>query len=279
MVDDNDWDLFAVVRGCRGCGEKPAAEATTTDVAAVASIGVEMGFDVRRNEFDELEVVFKPQPQHHYTVRTDAKMPKSTNRSRRRRSQQKKVVCQVPADGVTSDMWSWRKYGQKPIKGSPYPRGYYRCSSSKGCLARKQTERSRTDPGMFIVTYTADHNHPAPTYRNSLAGSIRHKPAVAETAVTSAEIMSPTTTLTASVSTDEEELEDEDEAMLLVEDMEVIGEDDFLIVGDARADSLAAAEADLFGFDDIGFDDRLFSQSRLSNNSGSNAAAVAGGGS
>lgn len=34
----------------------------------------------------------------------------------------KKVVCQVPADGVSSDMWAWRKYGQKPIKGSPYPR-------------------------------------------------------------------------------------------------------------------------------------------------------------
>lgn len=55
-------------------------------------------------------------------------------------------------------------------------RGYYRCSSSKGCMARKQVERHRSDPGMFIVTYTAEHNHPAPTHRNSLAGSTRHKP-------------------------------------------------------------------------------------------------------
>lgn len=30
---------------------------------------------------------------------------------------------------------------------------------------------------MFIVTYTAEHNHPAPTHRNSLAGSTRQKPA------------------------------------------------------------------------------------------------------
>jgi hypothetical protein len=34
----------------------------------------------------------------------------------------KKVVCRVPADGSSSDVWAWRKYGQKPIKGSPYPR-------------------------------------------------------------------------------------------------------------------------------------------------------------
>nr|AFX83945.1 WRKY super family protein [Hevea brasiliensis] len=61
-----------------------------------------------------------------------------------------------------SDSWAWRKYGQKPIKGSPYPRGYYRCSSSKGCPARKQVERSRVDPSMLVVTYSCEHNHPWP---------------------------------------------------------------------------------------------------------------------
>ncbi|PWA57666.1 DNA-binding WRKY [Artemisia annua] len=97
-----------------------------------------------------------------------------------RKSQAKKVVC-IPAPApansrptgevVPSDLWAWRKYGQKPIKGSPYPRGYYRCSSSKGCSARKQVERSRTDPNMLVITYTSEHNHPWPTQRNALAGT------------------------------------------------------------------------------------------------------------
>ncbi|XP_076939971.1 putative WRKY transcription factor 14 [Bidens hawaiensis] len=101
---------------------------------------------------------------------------------KRRKSQAKKVVC-IPAptpvnsrptgEVVPSDLWAWRKYGQKPIKGSPYPRGYYRCSSSKGCSARKQVERSRTDPNMLVITYTSEHNHPWPTQRNALAGSTR----------------------------------------------------------------------------------------------------------
>ncbi|KAH9314732.1 hypothetical protein KI387_023359 [Taxus chinensis] len=62
--------------------------------------------------------------------------------------------------GQPSDSWAWRKYGQKPIKGSPYPRSYYRCSSCKGCPAKKQVERSQTEPSILIVTYTSDHNHP-----------------------------------------------------------------------------------------------------------------------
>ncbi|CAN6274813.1 unnamed protein product [Urochloa humidicola] len=102
---------------------------------------------------------------------------------KRRKNQARKVVC-IPAPAasaggrttgevVPSDLWAWRKYGQKPIKGSPYPRGYYRCSSSKGCPARKQVERSRTDPSLLVITYNSEHNHPWPTQRNALAGSTR----------------------------------------------------------------------------------------------------------
>ncbi|RWV89906.1 hypothetical protein GW17_00047924 [Ensete ventricosum] len=96
-----------------------------------------------------------------------------------RRSIQKRVVS-IPigdAEGVgsrngggeafpPSDSWAWRKYGQKPIKGSPHPRGYYRCSSWKGCPARKQVERSSLDPATLVVSYSFEHNHPWPLPKN-----------------------------------------------------------------------------------------------------------------
>ncbi|XP_010542706.1 PREDICTED: probable WRKY transcription factor 21 [Tarenaya hassleriana] len=61
---------------------------------------------------------------------------------------------------IPPDDYSWRKYGQKPIKGSPHPRGYYKCSSMRGCPARKHVERCLEDPSMLMVTYEAEHNHP-----------------------------------------------------------------------------------------------------------------------
>jgi hypothetical protein len=60
---------------------------------------------------------------------------------------------------IPPDDFSWRKYGQKPIKGSPHPRGYYKCSSMRGCPARKHVERSMEDSTMLIVTYEGEHNH------------------------------------------------------------------------------------------------------------------------
>lgn len=83
--------------------------------------------------------------------------------SKRRKSRVKRTI-RVPAISVKMadippDEYSWRKYGQKPIKGSPHPRGYYKCSSVRGCPARKHVERALDDPTMLIVTYEGEHNH------------------------------------------------------------------------------------------------------------------------
>ncbi|KAE8703578.1 putative WRKY transcription factor 69 [Hibiscus syriacus] len=111
--------------------------------------------------------------------------PTETQASKRRKVAERTVVTvkigenggKLKNEGPPSDSWSWRKYGQKPIKGSPYPRGYYKCSTSKGCSAKKQVERCKTDASMLIITYTSTHNHPGPDLHTKQK---HHQPAVSQ---------------------------------------------------------------------------------------------------
>ncbi|KAK8636229.1 hypothetical protein V6N13_004933 [Hibiscus sabdariffa] len=66
-------------------------------------------------------------------------------------------VCSL--EGPLEDGYCWRKYGQKDILGSNFPRGYYRCTHrySQGCLAAKQVQRSDEDPTIFEVKYRGRH--------------------------------------------------------------------------------------------------------------------------
>ncbi|GMY07334.1 probable WRKY transcription factor 27 isoform X1 [Fagus crenata] len=171
-------------------------------------------------------------------------------RSRKRKNQQKRTVRHVTAENLLADVWAWRKYGQKPIKGSPYPRNYYRCSSSKGCIARKQVERSNTEPNIFIITYTGEHTHPRPTHRNSLAGSVRNKFSASNNSISdtnniascsspqSATCLSPTTPLTEAVNDHQQNINEEinkKESQELMDDNDEVeveeeeNEDDILI--------------------------------------------------
>ncbi|KAF8387662.1 hypothetical protein HHK36_026327 [Tetracentron sinense] len=58
------------------------------------------------------------------------------------------------------DGYRWRKYGQKAVKNSPFPRSYHRCTSAT-CGVKKRVERSSDDPTIVITTYEGKHTHPS----------------------------------------------------------------------------------------------------------------------
>lgn len=62
--------------------------------------------------------------------------------------------------GTSEDGYNWRKYGQKQVKGSEYPRSYYKCTHSN-CPVKKKVERSHEGHVTEII-YKGAHNHPKP---------------------------------------------------------------------------------------------------------------------
>ncbi|KAJ6848034.1 putative WRKY transcription factor 2 [Iris pallida] len=58
------------------------------------------------------------------------------------------------------DEYNWRKYGQKQVKGSEYPRSYYKCTHTN-CQVKKKVERSH-EGHITEIIYKGAHNHPKP---------------------------------------------------------------------------------------------------------------------
>ncbi|PWA57894.1 DNA-binding WRKY [Artemisia annua] len=202
---DDEWDLHAVVRSCNTISNDANATSgknTTTNVeefddgfdnmeglASENDMNLFSYSNSSENPLEGLEEVYKEgcsQPlinTNTAVVSFDDEQQLGTDGSssftietptRKRKNQQKKVVVELTQEELSNnDTWAWRKYGQKPIKGSPYPRNYYKCSTTKACGARKQVEQSHMDSNIFIVSYSGEHIHPRPTHRSPLAGSTR----------------------------------------------------------------------------------------------------------
>lgn len=91
--------------------------------------------------------------------------PVQPRQGRRRRESGERLTVMAPAQrtGNTElppdDGYTWRKYGQKDILGSRYPRSYYRCTHKNyyGCEAKKKVQRLDDDPFTYEVTYCGTH--------------------------------------------------------------------------------------------------------------------------
>lgn len=67
----------------------------------------------------------------------------------------------------SEDGYNWRKYGQKQVKGSEFPRSYYKCTHAT-CPMKKKVERS-LDGQVTEIVYKGEHNHPKPQPTRRLA--------------------------------------------------------------------------------------------------------------
>ncbi|KAJ1284406.1 hypothetical protein BS78_03G201600 [Paspalum vaginatum] len=91
---------------------------------------------------------------------TKANKPNKKKAEKRQRQPRVAFLTKSEVDHL-EDGYRWRKYGQKAVKNSPYPRSYYRCTTPK-CGVKKRVERSYQDPSTVITTYEGQHTHHSP---------------------------------------------------------------------------------------------------------------------
>ncbi|KAI3516576.1 hypothetical protein L1887_15497 [Cichorium endivia] len=152
--------------GC--CGVPEENKATTIAVAVQSQAGsVENAGDVSMSNPLVSSSSSEGRPEYSTAsadVASSAKPPSSETGGKIKKKGPKRIRQQRFAFMTKSEIdhledgYRWRKYGQKAVKNSPFPRSYYRCTNSK-CTVKKRVERSSTDPTTVITTYEGQHCH------------------------------------------------------------------------------------------------------------------------
>ncbi|KAL3503586.1 hypothetical protein ACH5RR_038035 [Cinchona calisaya] len=75
-------------------------------------------------------------------------------------SDNKDTMSSSANDRSSDDGYNWRKYGQKLVKGSEFPRSYYKCTYPN-CEVKKIFERS-PEGQITEIVYKGSHDHPKP---------------------------------------------------------------------------------------------------------------------
>ncbi|XP_062213445.1 transcription factor WRKY45-2-like [Phragmites australis] len=76
-------------------------------------------------------------------------------------SRKEKRMSKVDTLAPHNDGHQWRKYGEKKINNTNFPRYYYRCTykDNMNCPATKQVQqKDHSDPPLYAVTYYNEHS-------------------------------------------------------------------------------------------------------------------------
>ncbi|CAM0876324.1 unnamed protein product [Alopecurus aequalis] len=103
---------------------------------------------------------------------TPSMKPAAKKGQKRARQQRFAFMTKSEIDHL-EDGYRWRKYGQKAVKNSPFPRSYYRCTNGK-CTVKKRVERSSDDPSVVITTYEGQHCHHTTSFQRGAGATAMH---------------------------------------------------------------------------------------------------------
>ncbi|KAJ0237967.1 WRKY transcription factor 3 [Hirschfeldia incana] len=141
--------------------DQETSQVTTTEQMSEASDGEEVG-----NAETSLGGTHEDEPD---PKRRNTEPVSSLNRT----VTEPRIIVQTRSEvDLLDDGYRWRKYGQKVVKGNPYPRSYYKCTTP-GCGVRKHVERAANDPKAVVTTYEGKHNHDVPAGRTSSHHQLR----------------------------------------------------------------------------------------------------------
>ncbi|CAA0832919.1 Probable WRKY transcription factor 71 [Striga hermonthica] len=158
--DDHKYLLQEIVRGGRKLSPKAAACSGSGSGGAPASPNSSLSSSsTEAGREDEPSKGKKVGGEGTSSTKKESKEKKK--RGDKKEKQERFAFMTKSEIDHLDDGYRWRKYGQKAVKNSPYPRSYYRCTTQQ-CPVKKHVERSFEDPSIVITTYEGKHNHNIP---------------------------------------------------------------------------------------------------------------------
>ncbi|GKU94238.1 hypothetical protein SLEP1_g7764 [Rubroshorea leprosula] len=148
--------------------ENMTTTTTTTPNSSISSSSTEAGVEEDSDKSKKKEE--QPKKESEDGGESSKKVNKTKKKAEKKQREPRFAFMTKSEVDHLEDGYRWRKYGQKAVKNSPYPRSYYRCTTQK-CAVKKRVERSFQDPTIVITTYEGQHNHPLPTTLRGHAGA------------------------------------------------------------------------------------------------------------